>query len=68
VADKCESATLWNNSMSEWTRLFDGVEFSPELMRRINDTVSNITQDSLLERISAFDTPITEETLKFFVQ
>jgi hypothetical protein len=54
--------------MSEWTRLFDGVEFSPELMRRINDTVSNITQDSLLERISAFDTPITEETLKFFVQ
>ena len=54
--------------MSEWTKLFEGVEFSPEIQERIKSSVNNINQDSLLDRLSAYTTPVTEDALKFFVK
>ena len=68
MTGKCENATLWNNKMSEWTKLFEGVEFSPEIQERIKSSVNNINQDSLLDRLSAYTTPVTEDALKFFVK
>lgn len=61
-------STLWTSKMSDWSSPFRDVEISVELEQRIVESVNRASELNVRERVKPYETPVTQEALKFAVK
>jgi uncharacterized cupin superfamily protein len=64
---KKDELTLWTSTMSKWTKVLEGIEFSEALEAEVRKTAEGFQANDLKDRIKAYETPVTEATFSNIV-
>ena len=63
MAKKRATHTLWTNPMSDWTRLFEGVEITEDDLNQAVNAIKEQDREDIEKKVKPFDTPVTNKTL-----
>jgi len=56
------SYTLWTITQKSWSNLFQGSSLTEEIAEKLQQ--ANCAEDKLGSRLTPYNTPVTEETLR----
>ena len=63
MADSKAKYTPWNIPQSDWTPVLEGVEINEATRQELTDAVKNFDNTELDERLRAYDTKVSNETM-----
>lgn len=63
-----DQTTLWTSKMSNWTRVLQGSEQSPEVKRLISESVVKLAEVSVVDRLKPYETSVTQDVLSYAVR
>lgn len=63
MTDRKAKYTPWTIPQSDWTPVLEGVVIDEETCQELADTVKSFDRSELDERLSVFDTQVSNETM-----